>query len=65
MDLAQTHTSMANDMASDGIWNGKSHGDAWLVHRGDMVDCLLGAVCRCWCSAGVPAMMKRVGLRSC
>src|SRR5258708_13911427 len=65
MDLAQTCTSMANDMAGDGVQNGESCSDAQLVHRGNGVDCLLGAACRCQCSAGVPAMMRRVGPRSC
>ena len=66
MDLVQTHTSMANDVASNGIQNGKSCSDVWLVHGGNMIDCLLGAVCRCQCSAGVPATMRRrVGLRIC
>src|SRR5258708_6535847 len=65
MDLAQTHTSMANDVASDSVWNSESCSDAWLVHRGNGIDCLLGAACRCQCSAGVPAMMRRVGPRSC
>src|SRR5260221_12469398 len=62
VDLAQTHTSTANDVAGDGIQNGKGCSDAGLVHRGDGVDCLLGVMCRCWCSVGVPAMMRRVGL---
>ncbi len=63
MDLAQTHTSMANDMASNGIRNGEGCSDAGLVHRGNGVDCLLGAMCRHWHSVGVPAMTRRVGLR--
>src|SRR5258708_38375122 len=63
IDLAQTHTSMANDMASDGVWKSEGRSDAGLVHRGDGVDCLLGATCRHWHSAGVPAMMRRVGPR--
>ena len=57
MDLAQTHTSTANDVAGDGIQNGKGCSDAGLVHRGDGVDCLLGVMCRCWCSVGVPVMI--------
>src|SRR5260221_801853 len=63
MDLAQTHTSTANDMASDGIRNGEGRSDAGLVHGGNGVDCLLGVTCRCQCSVGVPAMMMRVGPR--
>ncbi len=63
MDLVQTCTSMANDVASDSFWNGKSHSDVGLVHRGNGVDCLLGAMCRHWCSARVPVMMRRVGPR--
>src|SRR5260221_9143568 len=63
MDLAQTHTSTANDMASDGIRNGKGCSDAGLIHGGNGVDCLLGATCRHWHSAGVPAMTRRVGPR--
>ena len=65
MDLAQTHTSTANGMAGDSVQNSESHSDVQLIHGGDMVDCLLGAACRHWHSAGVPAMMKRVGPRSC
>ncbi len=42
MDLAPTHTSTANDMASDSIWNSRGSSDAGLIHRGDGVDCLLG-----------------------
>ncbi len=64
MDLAQTHTSMANDVAGDGVQNGESHSDVGLIHRGDMINCLLGVACRCWHSAGVPAMMRRVDPRS-
>ena|SRR5258708_5186767 len=64
LGLAQTCTSMADDVASDSIWNSKSHSDAGLIHRGDMVNCLLGAACRCQCSVGVPVMTRRVGLRS-
>src|SRR5258708_38265463 len=63
MDLVQTHTSMANDMAGDGVWNGKGRGNAGLVHGGNGVDCLLGATCRHQCSAGVPVTMRRVGPR--
>ncbi len=63
MDLVQTHTSMANDMAGDGVQNGEDHSDAGLVHGGNGVDCLLGVTCRCQHSAGVPATMRRVGLR--
>ena len=62
MDLAQTCTSMANDMAGNGIQNGEGHSDVGLIHGGNGVDCLLGATCRCWHSVGVPATM-RVGLR--
>ncbi len=51
MDLAQTHTSMANDVAGDSIWNGESCSDVGLIHRGDMIDCLLGVACGCWHSA--------------
>ena len=51
-------------MASNGVQNGKSHSDVGLIHRGDMVDCLLGVACRCWHSVGVPVTMRRVGLRS-
>src|SRR5258708_14948851 len=65
VDLVQTHTSMANDMAGNGIQNGESHSDAWLIHRGDGVDCLLGVACRHWHSVGVPVTMRRVGPRSC
>src|SRR5260221_14376517 len=63
VDLVQTHTSMANDVASDSVRNREGRGDAGLIHRGDGVDCLVGVTCRCWCSAGVPAMMRRVGPR--
>ncbi len=42
VDLAQTHTSMANDVASDSVRNSEGRGDAGLIHRGDGVDCLLG-----------------------
>ena len=63
MDLVQTRTSTANDVAGNGIWNGEGHSDAGLVHRGNGVDCLLGATCRHQHSVGVPAMMRRVGLR--
>ncbi len=63
MDLAQTCTSMANDVAGDSVWNSKSHSDAGLIHGGDGVDCLLGVTCRHWHSARVPATMRRVGLR--
>src|SRR5258708_16864268 len=65
MDLVQTHTSMANDVAGNGIQNSESRSDARLIHRGDGIDCLLGAACRCRHSAGVPAMTRRVGPRSC
>src|SRR5258708_37392829 len=41
MDLAQTHTSMANDVAGDGIRNGEGCRDAVLSHGGDGVDCRL------------------------
>src|SRR5258708_37004430 len=51
-------------MASNGVQNGKSHSDVGLIHRGDMVDCLLGVACRCWHSVRVPVTMRRVGLRS-
>src|SRR6266481_3155136 len=57
MDLVQTCTSMANDMAGNSVWNGKGRSDAGLIHRGNGVDCLLGAMCRRRCSAGVPATM--------
>src|SRR5258707_14249371 len=63
VDLVQTHTSTANDIASDGILNGESHSDAGLVHGGDEVDCLLGEMCRCQHSARIPVMTRRVGLR--
>ena len=63
MDLAQTHTSTANDVTGDGVWNGEGCSDVGLIHRGNGVDCLLGVTCRCWHSAGVPAMMRRVGPR--
>ncbi len=63
MDLVQTHTSMANDMAGDGVQNGEDHSDAGLVHGGNGVDCLLGVMCRHWHSVGVPATTRRVGLR--
>ncbi len=65
MDLTQTHTSTANDVAGDGVRNGESHSDAWLIHGGNGVDCLLGAACRHQHSVGVPATMRRVGPRSC
>src|SRR5260221_8733405 len=58
VDLVQTHTSMANDMASNGIWKSESCSDAGLIHGGDIVDCLLGAACRHWCSAVVPVTMR-------
>jgi hypothetical protein len=64
MDLVQTRTSTANDMAGNGVWNGEGSSDAGLVHGGDMVDCLLGAACRRRRSAGVPATTGRVGPRS-
>src|SRR5260221_14568706 len=57
MDLAQTCTSTANDVASNGIWNSKSRSDVGLVHGGDGVDCLLGVMCRHQHSVRVPAMM--------
>ncbi len=63
VDLAQTHTSMANDVAGDGVWNSEGCSDAGLVHGGNGVDCLLGVTCRHWHSAGVPATMRRVGPR--
>ena len=58
MDLAQTCTSTANDVASNGIWNSKSRSDVGLVHGGDMVDCLLGVACRCQHSVGVQGMSE-------
>ncbi len=63
MDLVQTHTSTANDMAGNGIRNGKGRSDVGLIHGGDGVDCLLGVTCRCRHSVGVPATTRRVGLR--
>ncbi len=63
MDLVQTHTSMANDMAGNGVQNGESRSDAGLIHGGEGVDCLLGVMCRHWHSVRVPAMMRRVGPR--
>src|SRR5258708_3159228 len=63
MDLAQTHTSTANDVTGDSVWNGEGCSDVGLIHRGNGVDCLLGVTCRHRHSAGVPAMMRRVGPR--
>src|SRR5258708_37907238 len=63
MDLAQTRTSTANDMASNSIRNGEDCSDAGLIHGGDGVDCLLGATCRHRCRAGVPVTTRRGGSR--
>ena len=63
MDLVQTHTSTTNDVASNSVRNGESCSDAWLIHGGDGIDCLLGAMCRHQHSARVPAAMRRVGPR--
>src|SRR5258708_3221579 len=64
VDLVQTCTSMANDVAGDSVQNGESHSDAGLIHGGDGVDCLLGVTCRHRHSVGGPVMMRRIGLRS-